>query len=495
VLLRGKKTKYKRESGILLPLSSLASKHGIGSLGEEAFRFADFLKQSGQTYWQLLPLCPIGKGNSPYSALSTFAGEILYIDLDILVSKGLLNETEIPQKKFSCEINYNSVRKFKLPLLKRAADNFNTQNADFLKFKKENRRWLEDFSLFMAITESNLGLPFHKWDDPLKYRFPNALEKFKKTHFEEIQFYEITQYFFYSQFFALKNYCKDIGIKLIGDIPFYVSLNSADVWSNPECFRLGRDMTPVLIGGVPPDIFSKNGQLWENPIYDWNFQRKTEFSWWSRRLEHYSLMYDVIRIDHFRAFADYYTIPYGSPDAKTGTWEKGVGMFFWDAMKPILKHTEIIAEDLGGETPEVEDLVRKSGFPNMKILQFAFSTNLKNPFLPKNYNQNCVCYTGTHDNDTTFGWYEKLNQKERLMFDKLVPKEEFSSPVLSLISYGMKSKARIVIIPLWDYLELPSSSRINTPGTATGNWKWRYCNTALDDTLASTILNLSKNRN
>ncbi len=495
MLLRGKRERYKKESGILLPLSSLPSNYGIGTLGEEAYRFADFLEKSGQTYWQLLPLCPIGKGNSPYSALSTFAGEILYIDIDFLVKDGFLEENDIPKKNFGENIDYKSVRKFKLPLLKKAADNFNTEIRDFKRFKKENSYWLDDYCLFMTIRESHLGLAFHKWDEQLKYRLPKSLEKFKKNHTEEIEFYEITQYFFYSQFFALKNYCEDIGIKLIGDIPFYVALNSADVWSNPECFKLGRDMTPVQVAGVPPDIFSSEGQLWENPIYDWNFQKKTDFFWWTKRLEHYSYMYDVIRIDHFRAFADYYTIPFGSANAKLGTWEKGVGMQFWNTVKPIISNTEIIAEDLGGETPEVEELVKMSGFPNMKVLQFAFSSDLKNTFLPKNYNKNCVCYTGTHDNDTTLGWYEKLSKKEKLLFEKLVPEDESRSPVLSLIAYGMKSKARIVIIPFVDYLELPSSCRINTPGCESGNWKWRYQSSALTDSLSDTVLRLSDNRN
>lgn len=495
MLLRDRKPRYKKESGILLPLSSLASKYGIGSLGEEAYIFANFLKKSGQTYWQFLPLCPIGKGNSPYSSLSTFAGEILYIDLDFLVREGLLKETEIPKTSFDCNVDYKKVRKFKLPLLKKAADNFNTKNSDFIKFKKQNRYWLDDFCLFMAIRDSNLGGFFHKWEAPLKYRFPKALQNFKETHLEEISFYEITQYFFYSQFFALKKYCENIGVKLIGDIPFYVSLNSADVWSNPECFKLGRDMTPIQVAGVPPDIFSKNGQLWGNPIYDWNFQKKNNFLWWSKRLHHYSLMYDVIRIDHFRAFADYYTIPFGSADARPGKWEKGVGMTFWETVKPIIKHTEIIAEDLGGETPEVEELVKQSRFPNMKVLQFAFSSDLKNQFLPKNYSKNCVCYTGTHDNDTTLGWYEKLTAKEKLLFEKLVPADTSGSPVFSLIAYGMKSKARMVIIPFTDYLELPSSCRINTPGTQKGNWEWRFPDTSLTDSLADTILRLSNNRN
>lgn len=495
MLLKGKETKYKKESGILLPLSAVPSDYGIGSLGEQAYRFADFLKQSRQSYWQMLPLCPVGKGNSPYSALSTFAGEILYIDLDILVANNLLDVSDIQKKSFPKNVDYKSVRKFKLPLLKKAADNFNTKDKNFIRFKNENSYWLKDYCLFMAMRDNNSGLPFLKWDDMLKYRIPAAVRDFENCYGDEIAFYEITQYFFYSQFYNLKNYCQQNGIKLIGDIPFYVSLNSADVWSNPDCFRLGRDMTPVLVAGVPPDIFSSDGQLWGNPIYDWEFQKKTDFLWWKNRLMHYAKMYDVIRIDHFRAFADYYAIPYGSKNAKTGTWEKGVGMMFWNTVKPYIMNAEIIAEDLGGETPEVENLVKMSGFPNMKVLQFAFSGDLKNPFLPKNYNRNCICYTGTHDNDTTLGWYEKAGKKEKMMFDRLVSEEEYNSPVLSLIAYGMKSKARNVIIPLQDYLQLPSSARINTPGVADGNWEWRFEPDDLTDDLANTVLDLSRGRN
>lgn len=495
MLLKGKEPKFKKESGILLSLSSLPSNYGIGSFGKEAFSFVDFLKKSRQTYWQLLPLCPVGKGNSPYSSPSTFAGEILYIDIDILVSDGLLDENDIPEKPFEKNTDYKAVRNFKLPLLKKAADNFNTQNKDFLNFKRQNSYWLHDYCVFMAIKDSQLGLSFYKWDEDLKYRLPEAIAAFEDTHYEEILFYEITQYFFYSQFFALKNYCKKSGIKLIGDIPFYVCLDSSDVWSNPDCFRLGRDMTPVLVAGVPPDIFSADGQLWGNPIYDWDFQRKNGFLWWKRRLSHYACMFDVIRIDHFRAFADYYTVPYGSQNARTGTWEKGMGMLFWDTVKPLIKNTEIIAEDLGGETPEVEKLVEQSGFPNMKVLQFAFDSDLKDPFLPKNYNKNCVCYTGTHDNDTALGWYEKATLKEKLLFSRLVPADISGSPVLSLISFGMKSKARMVIIPLQDYMELSSADRMNTPGSPKGNWEWRYNKKDLSDALADTVLRLTEGRN
>lgn len=494
MLLRGKASKKRQKSGVLLPLSSLPGKYGIGTLGKEAFSFAEFLKKSNQSYWQLLPLVPLGKGNSPYSTTCSFAGEILYIDIDELIKDGLLSPDDIPTCDFPKNTDYKLVKSFKLPLLKKAADNFNPDSKAFINFKKESSYWLKSFALFMAIKDSYCGAPFSSWEDGLKYRLPDAIKEFEENHTEEILFYEITQFLFYSQFKKLKEYTASIGIKLIGDIPFYVSLDCADVWANPDCFKLGRDMTPILVAGVPPDIFSSDGQLWGNPIYDWDFQKKNNFLWWKERLSHNASMYDVIRIDHFRAFADYYTIPYGAPDAKNGKWEKGVGKYFFDSLSPVLKGTHIIAEDLGAESAELERLMRETGFPNMKILQFAFSSDLKNPFLPKNFNANCVCYTGTHDNDTTLGWYNKATKKERLLLERLVP-EEHNSPVLNLISYGMKSKAGTVIIPFGDYLELDSHARINTPGTEYGNWEWRFEAAALTDELSALIKKLSKKRN
>ena len=495
MLLRVKKAKFQRLSGILLPLSSLPSENGIGDLGEEAYKFIDFLKESNQTYWQLLPLCPVGKGNSPYSSTSTFAGEILYINIKRLVDWGLISPSNIPESVFCENVDYKAVRNFKIPLLKEAALNFNIESKDFLKFKRENRFWLKDYALFMAIKDSFGGATMDFWDEPLKYRDKEALLLFEDMHPEEILFYEITQYLFHYQYKQLKLYAEKNGIKLIGDIPFYVSHDSADVWSNPECFRLGKDLTPMLVAGVPPDIFSSEGQLWGNPIYDWTYQKKSGYAWWKQRLIKNAKMYDALRIDHFRAFADYYTIPYGAQNARSGNWEKGVGAAFWKTVKPSIRHCEIIAEDLGGDTQEVYALIKKTEFPDMKVLQFAFDSDIKNKFLPKNYEKNCICYTGTHDNDTTLGWYEKASEKEKSLFQKLVPSDKSGSVVLSLISFGMKSKARTVIIPLQDYLELPSSCRTNTPGTEKGNWEWRFRKGDLTTELAEKIIGLTKNRN
>lgn len=491
MLLRGKKRKNKSACGILLALSSLPSADGIGTLGKEAYRFIDFLKDSGQSYWQMLPLCPLGKGNSPYCSASSFAGEILYIDIELLVEAGWLSVEDISEKAFPQRVDYSAVRKYKLPLLKKAAEVFDINSKDFLKFKRENKFWLKDYALFMAIKESLSGAELCSWDDAYKYRMPNALLTFEDMHPEEILFYEITQYFFFTQYRALKAYAELQGISLIGDIPFYVSLDSADVWSRPEGFRLGRDMTPVLVAGVPPDSFSDDGQLWGNPVYDWVYHKKTDYLWWRKRLMHMSEMYDVIRIDHFRAFADYYTIPYGAETAKIGKWEKGAGIGFWEAVRPYIKHTEIIAEDLGGDTEEVRALIEKTGFPDMKVLQFAFNTDLKNPFLPRNFGSECVCYTGTHDNDTTFGWYEKADLREKLLFSRLVPSGKESNPVFDLIGYAMRSRAYLVIIPFQDYLCLSSADRMNTPGTESGNWEWRFSSDSLTDGLCEDILRLS----
>lgn len=441
--LKAKVKKQKR--GILLPLSSLPSNYGIGSLGREAYNFIDLLKETGQSYWQILPLCPVGRGNSPYASISCFAGEILYIDLDILVGEGLLEKSEIGSFSFAKNVDYTAVREFKIPLLKLAVSRFNKQNEDYISFCEENQYWLEDFAQFCNM----------------KYKSPT-------------EFYKVSQYLFFKQYNELHCYANQNGIKIIGDIPFYVDIESADVWANPEIFKLDKDFKPTLVAGVPPDIFSLTGQLWGNPIYNWDYLKQNDFDWWQKRLLHNAKLYDAIRIDHFRAFAEYYCIPQGSMDATNGFWAKGVGNDFFSLVKPKLENTLIIAEDLGGEDdPSVIKLLEETGFPNMKVLQFSFNSDENNIFLPQNFGSNCVCYTGTHDNDTTLGWYEKLSQKERALFDRLVP-QKYSSPVLNLIAFAFSSKADIVIIPFTDYLELDSENRINIPSIPTGNWEWRF---------------------
>ena len=443
MLLRDKSVKQKR--GILLPLFSLPSPHGIGSFGEEAYRFIDFLRETNQSYWQILPLCPVGNGNSPYTSLCSFAGEILYIDLNLLVDEKLLENKEIPAKDFSENVDYEVVKGFKMPLLRLASSRFNTKDAEYRDFCKENEYWLKGFADFM----------------------------FKREHYEK-EFYYITQFLFFKQYDRLHNYANVSDIKIIGDIPFYVAPHSSDVADNPRIFELDEDMKPTLVAGVPPDIFSTDGQLWGNPIYNWDYLEKTDFKWWKQRIIHNLKLYDVLRIDHFRAFADYYSIPADAQNAKSGYWKKGIGNKFWESLKKDIGEVPIIAEDLGGEdSPLVIELLNQTGFPNMKVLQFAFNKGSANPFLPENFDRPCVCYTGTHDNDTTLGWYEHLSEKEKALFLKTVPQKN-TSPVLNLISFAIDSKAETVIIPLQDYMQLNSSARINTPGVPTGNWVWRF---------------------
>ena len=482
-----------KKCGILLAISSLPSDYGIGCFDKTAYDFIDFLKECNQDYLQILPLCPVGKGNSPYYSPASFAGELLYIDIKKLKNKGLISE--IPECDYDKNTDYEKARKFKIPLIKEATEKFDIAKEAYIIFCKKNEYWLNDYALFMTLKELYGKLPFYNWQNNAKQKAESFIEEIISHHKKTIDFYKICQFFFYSQYFEFKKYANEKGIKIIGDIPFYVSPDSCDVWSNPECFKLKENLSPKLVAGVPPDIFSTDGQLWGNPIYDWDYQRKNGYNWWCKRLSHNTELYDILRIDHFRAFCDYYAIPSDAISAKDGFWIKGEGMNFWNKIKSELGKINIIAEDLGGETDEVKALVKESGFPNMKLLQFAFDSDLSDPFLPKNYNSNCVCYTGTHDNDTTFGWYNKLPLKEKNLFEKMTENSKEKSPVTRLIEYGMKSVADTVIIPFQDYLELDSTARINMPGTENNNWTWRFENKEITNNLKEKIKRLSSMRN
>lgn len=483
----------KLKSGILLAVSSLPSIHGIGCFDSVAYKFIDFLADCNQSLWQILPLCPIGKGNSPYYSPASFGGEMLYIDIQMLKDAGLIKN--IPLRQFPKNVNYKEVKAFKIPLIFEAAENFNKNNKKYKSFCNANKHWLETYAEFMVLKELNSNLHFTQWKDGYKYRLPKEMDYFRKENYYKLEIYKIIQFFFYSQYQELKNYANSKGIQIIGDIPFYVSPDSADVWGEPQNFMLNSDMSPNLIAGVPPDVFSKTGQLWGNPIYDWEYQRQNNYSWWKKRLSHNASLYNILRIDHFRAFADYYAIPNGNKDAKSGKWIIGEGIEFWNSVKPVINNTEIIAEDLGGETEEVQLLIDETGFPNMKILQFAFDSDISDPFLPRNYNKNCICYTGTHDNNTTLGWYKTTGQKEKVLFKCLTANIPEISNVFKLIRFGMNSIAQMVIVPLQDYLQLDEKGRLNTPGTDSGNWEWRFKVEDLNDNLKDTIINLTKGRN
>ncbi len=486
------RVKHKRESGILLALSSLAGDYGIGDLGEAAYRFIDFLQGSRQRYWQLLPLVPIGEGNSPYKSSSSFAGEMLYIDLKRLCADGLLEQHELPEPLEYKKTDYRAAARTKLPLLRLAAERFDTKGHDYRRFCKENEHWLEDYAMFSSIPTPIEGR-LSALDDDLKYRLPEALRRHRLLHGDEIEFHKITQFLFYKQYFELKAYAAKKGVLLIGDLPFYVSLDSADVWSCPDAFKLGRDLTPISVAGVPPDKFSASGQLWGNPIYDLEFHRRTDYSWWKWRLKFYSTIYDVIRIDHFRAFSSFYSIPFGAADARCGVWEKGAGLTFFKSVEKDLGRLNIIAEDLGGEEREVRQLIWDTGFPDMRVLQFGFDKDLGNRDLPKNYIFNCVCYTGTHDNNTTRGWYLTASEREKLFASRYLP--DGKNITQRMVTAALTSRARLAIIPLQDYLELDAGARMNTPGTRVGNWEWRMDKNALTPQLAEKIRHLSRGRN
>ncbi len=491
--LRGRSKK--RYSGVLLAISSLPSKYGIGDFGINAYKFIDFLKQGHQRFWQILPLNPLGEGNSPYKSISCFAGEILYIDLDDLIRRGFLKSKDVSKYTFTQKVEYDTVRKIKMPLLKKAAENFDKNDKSYKAFTAENAWWLDDFALFSSVlslygTDSIKRLP-----DGIKYRMPYDIENFKKEYKHDIDFYKITQFIFYTQYFELKKYANKNGVMIIGDIPFYVSGDSVDVWANPDDFKVDINFTPTAFAGVPPDIFSKTGQLWGNPIYDFKNMREGGYAWWCKRLGFCGQIYDVLRIDHFRAFANFYEIPKGCKDAVCGSWQKGERENFWDTVTDKIGNINVIAEDLGGEDdPDVIELLKHTDFPNMKILQFGFDGDINNIYLPQNYPYNCVCYTGTHDNDTSRGWYENADIKTVVVFDSFLHDTDIP-PAHRLIRAASKSAAMLCIIPMQDLLNLDSSARMNTPGTPRGNWQWQMSENDINPDNARLIKKLTKERN
>lgn len=455
-----------------MPLASLPSDHGIGDLVSSSFKFIDFLSDSGVDCWQLLPLVPLGKGNSPYYSVSCYAGEPLYIDLKELAKDGLLSISDIDYKYNKDYIDYDEVREKKYYYLFKAFKSFDSENRDFIKFQKENEFWLEDYAVFCTAAEEYGHLKF--FDDGLKYRLFDRLNEFKAINSEKISFYKTVQYFFYRQFFKMKAYAEKRGIKLIGDIPFYISDNSTELWQNPQYFKLNRDLTPSFIAGVPPDIFSKTGQLWGNPVYDFEVMKKDGYLWWKNRIEHQKKLYDIIRIDHFRAFANYYEISATEETALNGKWVSGPAEDFFKTLNKSIKLPPIIAEDLGGENDkDVQRLLKNTGYPGMKVLEFCFEKINDPKSVPKNFPYNCVCYTGTHDNDTVAGWFSKLSAKEKVLAGRYIDINSSVPVSEQVIKYANSLNIKMVIIPLSDYLNLDSKARINTPGTPKGNWIWR----------------------
>lgn len=484
-----------RASGILLHISSLPSDYGIGTLGKCAYNFVDFLAKSRQRYWQILPIGMTSFGDSPYQSPSAFAGNINFIDLEILTNDGYLTKSDydkIDWGKRLTKVDYAKIFKNRKAVLKKAVEKFDIYDKGYISFCNQSK-WLCDFALFMAIKESFNLVSFNNWDSAFISKNKKAIDDFCKNNQPLLNFYKVTQYWFFKQYFNLKAYANKKGIKLIGDIPFYVAYDSADVWANPQNFELDESLNPINVAGVPPDFFSTDGQLWGNPLYNYSTMQKDNFSWWNERLSFCFKLYDILRIDHFRAFDSYYSIPFGEKTAKNGTWKKGVGFEFFEKLNLLDKN--IIVEDLGDINDSVRDLVKLTGFPNMKVLQFAFDSDLSNDFLPHNFGKNCVVYTGTHDNMTTKGWFNALPIKSKKLFYKLVPNCFFKSKSKALVDYAFMSSADTAIIPIQDFLNLGNSARMNTPSTLNNNWQWRLKKKQLSGKLSTRIKKLTKKYN
>ena len=465
-----------RESGILMHITSLPGPYGIGTMGAGAYRFLDFLKQAGQRYWQILPLSPTGFGDSPYQAFSTCAGNHYLIDLDALVQEGLLQQAELDYVSWGDDpqrVDFGCLYRERTRILKLARDRFQP-NAAYQTFLQENSDWLEDYCLFMAIKNHLGGCVWTQWPEPLKLRQPAALAQMRRELADEISLHCFAQFCFDRQWKALRQYANGLGIRIIGDVPIYVPLDSADVWAEPDLFQLDAQRCPTRVAGCPPDAFTADGQLWGNPLYDWEKMAAAGYGWWIKRLAAAAKMYDVIRFDHFRGFESYWSVPAGDATARGGRWEPGPGMDFIRAIQNALPDLDFIAEDLGFITPEVRKLQEDSGYPGMKVLEFAFDSREESDYLPHLYPVDSVCYTGTHDNEPLAQWFETAAPEDVAYAKAYLGLNEEEGFIWGMIRGCMGSVSRLCVVQMQDYLELGSSARMNFPGTLTANnWTWR----------------------
>lgn len=468
-----------RAAGILLHPTSLPGPYGIGDLGKMAFAWVDALVLGKQKLWQILPLGPTGYGDSPYQCFSAFAGNPYLISPDRLVEDGLLSKGDIPANNFPADrVDFGPVIEYKVQLLAKAWENFQSGTApklqaDYAAFVAAQAAWLPDFALFMALKDAHHGASWLSWELPLILREPEALAKARKELADTIGLHQFRQFIFFRQWRAVKAYANSKGIKIVGDVPIFVSSDSADVWANPECFLLDEKRQPTVVAGVPPDYFSATGQLWGNPLYNWEVLKATSYEWWLNRLRATLELVDLVRLDHFRGFEAYWEIKAGMPTAQVGQWVKGPGINFFNTVKTALGDLPIIAEDLGIITPEVNALREEFKLPGMKILQFAFGGATEDRFLPHTYRDPCcVIYTGTHDNDTTRGWFESVSEKEQRFVCRYLGTDG-KNVVWDLIRLAWMSVADMALVPLQDILELGSEARMNLPGRAAGNWAWR----------------------
>ncbi|MCR5451637.1 MAG: 4-alpha-glucanotransferase [Lachnospiraceae bacterium] len=511
-----------RSCGILMPVFSLPGKEGIGCFSKEAYNFIDFLAKAGQKYWQILPLGQTSYGDSPYQSFSTFAGNPYFISLQTLTDKKLLKESEWADVDFGgseSDIDYGRLYKVRYDILRTAYKRFKAlldskdssgakgKKAEAVKgygsFTNKNKEWLHDYAVFMALKDEHDGKSFMEWEDEYRLRDKKAIKSFEKAHSDEIGFYEFLQYEFFTEWKALKKYANKKGVEIIGDIPIYVAADSSDVWTSPSLFQMNAQGRPKAVAGCPPDAFSATGQLWGNPLYDWKAHKASGFKWWILRMKKCMELYDVVRIDHFRGFDEYYSIPAKDKTAENGKWKKGPGYALFKAIHAELGEIKIIAEDLGYVTDTVRALVDKTGYPNMKIIEFAFdgrdssskdAAPGSNEYLPFNHTKNSVVYTGTHDNETILGWLDSISKEEyQQVLDYTDSKAKISKKKLTrkLVRMALGSVSEMAIIPIQDYLGLDNSARINTPSTLGTNWRWRVSAGDMDDKLAKRMLKLA----
>ena len=482
-----------RGSGILMHITSLPSPYGVGTMGREAYAFIDFLAEAGQSHWQILPLTPTGYGDSPYQSCSAYAGNHYLIDLDFLAEEGLLDRQLLESIDW-CEdprkADFGRLYNNRLPVLRQAYERF--QDWDALDaFCGENSPWLSDFALFMALKERNGGKAWFQWDECLKRRNPDAIWNARQELKNEIRFYSFVQYIFFRQWNALRAYAGQKGIRIVGDVPIYVPLDSCDVWANPELFQLDENLAPTAVAGCPPDAFSEDGQLWGNPLYRWDLLAQDGYEWWIRRLAAAGRLYDVVRMDHFRGFEAYWSVPYGDTTARNGKWIKGPAMDFIRTVQEKLPQLQLIAEDLGFLTQEVLDMRDNSDLPGMKILEFAFDSREPSEYLPHTYIANTVCYTGTHDNMTMRQWFETATPEAVQYATEYMHLTQEEGLVWGVIRTAFSSVSDLCVVQMQDYLNLGGEARMNFPGVASGNWLWRMDPGSATHELAMRIRSLA----
>ena len=498
-----KEIRSDRKSGVLLHITSLPSPYGIGTMGAAARDFIDFLAEAGQSYWQILPIGPTGFGDSPYQSFSTRSGNPYLIDIDLLIKEGLLEHNEPLEFDFGSDeekVDFSLMWKHRLNLLRLAWARMHQKKVpsallqEFEDFKTaECEDWLEDYAIFMSIKNEYGGAPWNEWPDALKLRNPVHLAEFAETHKEEIEFREFLQFIFFRQWEGLHSYARNAGIEIMGDLPIYVAGDSVEVWTEPELFQMDDDLNPTFVSGTPPDDYADGGQLWGSPLFKWEAHEEEGFAWWIERVRFQMRFYDMLRLDHFRGFESYWAVPYGDPTARRGQWVQGPADKLFDAIKEELGDLPMFAEDLGYMTKEVSDFRERTGFPSMKVMQFAFNPNDLSDYLPHNMVENAVLYTGTHDNDTILGWKEEEASQEELVFAKkylgLNKEEGF---VWGMMRGAATTVAKTVIFQMQDLLELDNSARMNVPATLGGNWDWRMKSDALNSELAQKLRELTR---